>query len=1319
SEIYNSDNDVLVKNIIKDVAKVLTDFTLAIMVRRDLLKKLANQYAQIGSNESTEKVITNYIARNYSKRYNDWRLRSNVAVTNDAFLPSLEQLAKGFNVEITEYYDNTEYLNISAESDYARIPTPIYNQMKVCSTVDLSGQLITGYYYTSAMTFVPTNMPIVSGGNERFWENDSYQSQFNDMADDIVEFYKNVKGSSLTSIVDVSNLITTIWDNCALSALPNKDMHRKYIGNEEGYFPAINTGNLDYPTIAPLTDLVGLSKLYGSLDRDYQSVLNDDRPVIVEGVDAILQPRLEFRPWEYERDAETIDGLVLNNVPPNSSPSEYSKYVIQVVNNVQKTNEYLETVWDEVDKVLEVGSIVTVEGVSSKFVPSSWVEIYTSSQTIWNNITGYGFFYGAFDDNDNPVSVRLYPESEKTLMLNDGYDINFGVSATSISSALMTNVQVTHTVDLEKTSFYPEEFTSIIDDELSLYVNAKDLSGGGITSGVAPSRFQAISDNIEAIKADYIGDNSVRDTLITLLNNVIITPTVNIVYDLNASATYKKDDNGEPVPGSIKTYGDVITEIDNYRLEYASLAGSQTISGVNPTVLEVASLIEATTAGKISATNWFDDDFVITTLYDTMMDTADWVRLYDAIEDAQSLMLYDRDGVFVSGTCACFDTFEAVAEQLKNTAISANNTAIAYDDMAIDLSWEKYLSELNQSELDATFGIDKYYYDPMLTSANLIPAVTDSVVVGMSSYQIEVPYPVTITGDVPVEVPYSYEKEIIEQTTIKESVSSEILVQETYFEPITSYITAFISSYIPGSVTTRDSIYGMFDNYGGIINSWRNVGVELRGYHSRYEASPNLDQHYVENKFIDYDGPWIGEAMYSLIRQLATDDYNDPLNTAKLDINALKAEFNTAVRVGEVEKLNCWWMAEYTEIMAVNLEQQIKFYLNDILDCRTKSIYEFDADSHGNQYTLFKNRNDFEQHDSVGVLWMRHNGFPFSFPVLKPWYSDNFHPYSEPPTVQGEEGMVIDQLKIGYAIPTHRTIMNNCLAFGVNNTALYVAGYDGIVAGQNHFNIRIYSNSYSTINKKNYYGVNSVRAMAQFNPDPNPDAVEFPTETYDWNSFAGGYYDTDRIIFVFFRESGFAIRTYNLITARLNNADEMIPFTESNFAENHGPDLINNPRNQLRLVEDNNYFYVGWSTTDQHLVVCKIDKNRFNMVSYLSWLIPDSVTNYEVDKLIAGEFTVKVKFKDGSVFYGPMHNDTFSNEGNNDELLISDDIVASKYLVDDSVSLEQGGSRVKIPKVPIIDITQWRHWGYSLTTNTLFTINYDDVLRVSGIAEYE
>lgn len=1298
------------KQIASDVAKSMADFTIAIMVRRDLLKKLSYRYAQIGSNDNLKKTIKSYIARNYTKRDNDWKMISNAAISNDVFLPTLNDLAENFDVDIDEYYDNTDYLNISAESARKmRADTVIVDVAS--AYIDASGNIASTYVQMDKIEYTPTDEPLISGGNERFWETNAYRYQFANTSSDIYQFYQNVKGSELKDAVEISALMDKVYSDHALSSLiaSSDAMNRKYIGDDSSYFQAINLGNPNYPTIAPINNLAGLSKLYGNLEREYQSVLNDDRPVIVVGVNEVLTPSIAYE--HLKTHNLRYPGTVTGAYPPGILESEKPSWTHQIYNDVyfeRKINGYIEKTID-----VPQSAMIDVSTVVSAWVPSSWQEQRTSSeiQTVVVATANCNFY------NNMQLSIGW-----KTISLMEGYSM-YGESILNETQTPPQGYFDKIIISFEEPyhEFAPLLSASLADEMLSEYQNNYHNLAGRTspTGGSYPSRYNDTVTNIGNIDVSYLALVAVRNDYNYLMSgNDIASGLPATAYVTTASSSiHDEDASGNIITSSIKTYGDLINYVNGYKNAYAAVAANHPpVGGVSATSAKVLALINSIVNGRVSGYSdgeygGVEKEYILEVLYSTMQKTSGYMTLYDSISNSKAYFSSVANDVYLSGTVGCFNAFESTVLSTLDLSNDSVHNAILKDEGGE--AWDKPLSALSQTELNDAFGTGAtaFPYTPSLIPINRI-ALQVKVVEELNDIAVDVVYWETVTGN--VQVPSTQISQAVSSWTVPSSVTEYYEGISGEYRKVSSNIIGFISSMVAADDASIGGIYGMFDGMGGIINSWRNVGVELRGYQTRYEASPNLDQSYVENRFIDYNGPWIGDALYNLIDQVASSHYNGGSAITPLTVENiidLRNRFESSKAEDNIDRLTRWWMSEYVNAMGMDLQTQLLCYWQDILNCSAQAIFEFDADSYNNQYTLFKKRGLEEAYDASGVLWMRHHEFPYSFPVLNNKFETNGQilPYVE---VNGEQ-KIIDQITLpGQLAEQDRYIMNHCLAFGVNNTALYVAGYDN---ANGHFNINVYSNDYFTTSimidqesvRRKLYGVQSVRSITRIN---NPD-----DEQYKWREFAGGYYDAERIIFVFYRTSGFALRIYGLSTAKLNDGDYMIPFMESNFNGKYGPDL-NKTHNQLRLVEDIDFFYVGWTRNDQNnrrrLVVCQIDKDTFKMTGFGSWNIPNSVHNCELDKLIAGQRTVKVRFKSGEIFYGPMHPTAFVdlNDGNTD--LIDFDSIKMKYIVE-----ELEDSDMRLPRVPVIDITQWQQWGYSLTTNTLYTMCYADAIQVSAINE--
>jgi hypothetical protein len=1297
------DNRIEAAPIIADVARTLTDITITASIRREVLKSVSAQYSKIGTNSGIEKLVKNYVLRNYTAKKTDWNLSSNIARSNDLYLPTLSSIGGSFDVDVVEYWDETPYLNISAKSAMIKTPMIGVEQYKKFE-INLSGQLVSSWDSKQFTYYVDSEVPQITGGNSRFWSDPTYYEQMLIDKDKIVEFYSNVEGSNLSNVEDINTLLSAIWEVHSPSSWDsvNPDIQKKYYGGEGGLYRALNVGNTEFATVAPAVNLLGLSETFGSLERDYQSVINDDRPNIVESGSEVVPGGDVYLPFYPGVDSDRKE---VNGLPPDIDPESASNFVYNYREYFLNPTTVTSIEWhDEVATVSGVSDIViwtpstilipSTENRISSFPVTLTAEIYRTqlyldaiTKTIPINSLP---FYTGYSEEDPPGTVIEY---DYTLYGNfdaDGMQI--------------TNANFDHNVQKEKIVY--DDMTLVNGIYNSSFAFIPELTGLG-SAGLAAWAAPFINEfNSEA----YI-NYRVNDKMFSGFSDEYnIVGTELYTYQLTDIAYYTEVGGVEtPV-----TFGQAITEIESLE-----------IGGVN--VIQLADYVLNSNFLMDGVATDFTDVFDVP--------FASFSNMWTAIKDGKIASSYLGNGydtapenignifVYFLGIRSFAESVNGyylllkAKEKLAELAASIESSGTAQDDTDF-----RNLVLVNHSGVETiASGIESEYNSnaqaEMIENVQLsaLPlSAVEKIFNPTSGYSLDQAQSVINLGSASI-FDYISSNTIISSVdyvadiNVPSAFQASSIVKEnwtnTYIKPVSARISGIeyhpsyrdisVTSYkvntIPGSEVDQRLEFDMFDVYGGLVNSWRNVNVELRGYHSCYEASPNLDKEYDVNKFIDIDGPWIGEALYSLLEMVCTSDIDAEPQPERLNANVLLSEFanDGSALYANSDK---WYLTQYTSQLSIDTASQLTYYINDILDLRTKSIVEFEVDSFGNNYTLFKNKSA-DQYDETGTVWMRFAQFPFSFPLMLP------------ESYEGSQQAYLDQINVGITVQNHRHLVHNCLSFGVNNNVIWMAGYDA----PGHFNIRIYANSYFTDSLgRNFYGIRNPRKLFAFNDDVG--------ESYHWKDFVGGFFDQSSITFMFCNERGIVARSYNLVTERIDSKESYLKFPVSNFLSIYEPKR-NGEKNLFRMVEDDNYIYVAWLTIDGKLVVVQANKEQMSFKSHLVWNVPASELDSELDKFVAGTEMVKVKFKSGNIYYARLSGANFSSNSGFEEML-SGDSVKLKYIANDLASLEADGNQITIPKVPIIDITQWRHWCYNLTTNTLYTMQYEPALLVSAIHEH-
>ena len=109
------------------LARSFADYCIQISIARENVKSAIQQYARIGTNKIIEDATTEFFLKQLSNR-NDWGLYSEKSVAsenstlyesygmfNDVKTLSLDSSSDYFRVDLIEYYDTTNYLNIQAD----------------------------------------------------------------------------------------------------------------------------------------------------------------------------------------------------------------------------------------------------------------------------------------------------------------------------------------------------------------------------------------------------------------------------------------------------------------------------------------------------------------------------------------------------------------------------------------------------------------------------------------------------------------------------------------------------------------------------------------------------------------------------------------------------------------------------------------------------------------------------------------------------------------------------------------------------------------------------------------------------------------------------------------------------------------------------------------------------------------------------------------------------------------------------------------------------------------------------------------------------
>lgn len=321
---YNSSTSA---TIVSAATNTLVDICIKASYVRDTLKMVAKKYSMIGTANSIKKLIAEYIKRSLSKQVglSAWRYseisgypgsitaKTSSQVLIETFCNPLSAM-DGLNIDILEYFDATEYLNINT-------PSPTLTGVAGFTTSNVLSTWFDadGFHSTVVQIEIPTyydtGTPSIPGGNPRYWEEAFKKSAINgnsSLTADVYKFYETL-GLDYTTLSGISAWLSTtdnsfsgsflpsVWRNYSvsgygfptspdLSGLPaprylNVDptlipddgwlikpadlskITAKYIGSEAGDNPPTNIKNAIFPTTTPHPFLLNL------IEKTHDSVL--------------------------------------------------------------------------------------------------------------------------------------------------------------------------------------------------------------------------------------------------------------------------------------------------------------------------------------------------------------------------------------------------------------------------------------------------------------------------------------------------------------------------------------------------------------------------------------------------------------------------------------------------------------------------------------------------------------------------------------------------------------------------------------------------------------------------------------------------------------------------------------------------------------------------------------------------------------------------------------------------------------------------------------------------------------------------------------
>ena len=322
------------------LAKWLTDTCLHIAYIREQIKTSILQYELIGTNRIATDILTDYFLKNFSKQ-KDWGYMLDDMDSASMVLKPMSALLglsgnNKFTIDVVEYYDKGNYLNIESNLGNAQIG-------KYLSRIDVEPQFFIDGSNLLASALVSTSIyediyvpcaTLIKDYNSKFWETTTNvlgdESQAETRSDyvstqDLLKFYNQVSNFTLDSINNeeqersrIESLLKTAWNEFALSGFSENDLsllsplRKHYIGSNAGDFKYKNLTNKYFPTVAPAPML---SNLYPVNTIDEMNIIT-----VAKAYYTILKSTI---------DDATLDILKMNDkngVPTDGWKQKYANF---------------------------------------------------------------------------------------------------------------------------------------------------------------------------------------------------------------------------------------------------------------------------------------------------------------------------------------------------------------------------------------------------------------------------------------------------------------------------------------------------------------------------------------------------------------------------------------------------------------------------------------------------------------------------------------------------------------------------------------------------------------------------------------------------------------------------------------------------------------------------------------------------------------------------------------------------------------------------------------------------------------------------------
>ena len=211
----------------------------------------------------------------------------------------------------------------------------------------------------------------------------------------------------------------------------------------------------------------------------------------------------------------------------------------------------------------------------------------------------------------------------------------------------------------------------------------------------------------------------------------------------------------------------------------------------------------------------------------------------------------------------------------------------------------------------------------------------------------------------------------------------------------------------------------IIDEDGYLINIWKNPLNTNTDYVSKYESAAHQTVSGKESEVIGYDGLFHPQALYDFLN-LRDDQFTIDLRKYNLSafngdvflqgnfIDALKGVecINIYTGIRQNVQWNTWYEhLDLTLEERMHIVEQLEAFRNEIqllAQNQGFDIYKYGLDAYNNAYILvkgsigsdFRNKDEDEQRQAAGYLWMRIKDHPIAFPAFVYKVVDNTVPDS-------------------------------------------------------------------------------------------------------------------------------------------------------------------------------------------------------------------------------------------------------------------------------------------------------------------------------------